>query len=184
MTNAINSTINSSPNNPINNAANNLAPSAADPLAQLRDIHLPAPIGWWPPAPGWWLLGVFILCAGSALIYFLLRRYKQRRYRRLALQNAKQIYAQWKQQRDPLAFIQALNRLLKQTALVAFPHRPIAALSGAAWLGFLDSNLPQPQFDQPATRVLADVYRNHVDTLQPEALLSAVEYWLRRHRQC
>ena len=27
-----------------------------DPLAELRDIHLPPEIGWWPPAYGWWIL--------------------------------------------------------------------------------------------------------------------------------
>jgi len=167
----------------MNNApANNLAAGGTDPLAQLRDIHLPAPIGWWPPAPGWWLLGVSLLLAIALLIYVLRRRYRQRRYRRLALQNAKEIYAQWQQHGDRLAFIQALNRLLKQTALVAFPQQSIAALNGAAWLDFLDSRLSQPQFNRPATQILANVYQSHIDELQPEVLQRAAEIWLRRHR--
>ncbi len=44
--------------------------SANDPLAQLRDIHLPDPISWWPPAPGWWVLAVVVL----ALLFFMTRK--------------------------------------------------------------------------------------------------------------
>jgi hypothetical protein len=165
-----------------NSPASNPAPAGADPLAQLRDIHLPAPIGWWPPAPGWWLLGISLVLVIALLVYFLWRRHRQRHYRRLALQSAKEIYAQWQQSGDKLAFIQALNQLLKQTALVAFPQRPIAALTGAAWLNFLDSRLARPQFNQPATQILANVYQSHIDELQPEVLQRAAEFWLRRHK--
>ncbi|MGD2138441.1 MAG: DUF4381 family protein, partial [Gammaproteobacteria bacterium] len=34
---------------------------ADDPLAALRPLHPPAPVEWWPPAPGWWVLGVLLL---------------------------------------------------------------------------------------------------------------------------
>ena len=28
---------------------------------QLRDIHLPGPAGFWPPAPGWWIAAIIVL---------------------------------------------------------------------------------------------------------------------------
>jgi|GEM_PF-491197 len=46
-------------------------------LEQLRDIHLPQAVHWWPPAPGWWLVAALVL----ALIIWL-SRYLQSRYRR------------------------------------------------------------------------------------------------------
>ena len=51
----------------------------ADPLAQLKDIHLPDPVGFWPLAPGWYGLIIFIILLLSGLLYFL---YKKHRYAR------------------------------------------------------------------------------------------------------
>ena len=36
-------------------------PNAPDPLQDLRDVHMPDPISWWPPAFGWWMI---MGCAG------------------------------------------------------------------------------------------------------------------------
>ncbi|HCI2640386.1 DUF4381 domain-containing protein, partial [Pseudomonas aeruginosa] len=27
-----------------------------NPLDRLEPLIAPPPVGWWPPAPGWWLL--------------------------------------------------------------------------------------------------------------------------------
>jgi hypothetical protein len=160
-----------------------MAPTgAADPLAQLRDIHLPAPVDWWPPAPGWWLLGLLLLALLGAISAWALRRRRRRRYRRVALREVDAAYARWQQHNDARTFLQELNRLLKQAALSAFPPARVAALNGAQWLEFLDSTLPRPQFDRASTRVLADIYRADPAPLQADELRSAARIWLRRHR--
>ncbi len=41
---------------------------AEDPLSQLRDIHLPEPVTFWPPAPGWWFILLLILI-GLVFLY-------------------------------------------------------------------------------------------------------------------
>lgn len=47
-----------------------------DPLAQLKDIHLPTPIGWWPLAPGWYILMGLILFLVIIFAYGVYKRYR------------------------------------------------------------------------------------------------------------
>lgn len=158
------------------------AVQAAGPLAQLRDIHLPAAVGWWPPAPGWWVLGAALLAGLTAAGLWLWRRRQRRRYRRLALREARIIYRRWQLHDDNVGYLRAINRLLKQCALNAYPQRQVAALSGADWLCFLDRGLRRPRFTEPGLRALAEVYRPQPATIAPEQLQPAVEHWIRRHR--
>ena len=154
----------------------------ATDLSQLRDIHLPPPISWWPPAPGWWLLAGLISIALIAAIFWLINYRRKNRYRRLALQQLRALHARWQTQQDDAQLVEAINQLLKQTALIAYPRRRVAALSGADWLLFLDSGLNRPRFSEAALRGLATAYQAAPAAVAPELLLSATEYWIRRHR--
>ena len=53
---------------------NGQAAPQQDPLSQLRDIHTPDPISWWPLAPGWWILAGLVIIGLVFLIRWLIKR--------------------------------------------------------------------------------------------------------------
>ncbi|MFA5700426.1 MAG: DUF4381 domain-containing protein [Desulfuromonas sp.] len=117
-----------------------------DPLAQLRDIHLPDAVSWWPPAPGWWLVaGV----AGLVLVvlgWWLQKRRRsqqllqwQRRGQRLALQELERLRRE--QLTSPETLVGELSVLLRRVAILHYPASNCAALLGQEWLQFLDRTL-------------------------------------------
>lgn len=154
--------------------------TAIDPLAALKDIHLPPPVSAWPPAPGWWILAGLLLLALIAAVWFGLRWWRARAYRRVALRELRELQTQWQQHRDDQKLQIAVNRLLKQVALAAFPRTQVAALHGMNWLQFLDAQLRRPVFAQPALAGFGDTYSAAAAT-EPEALVQAAREWIRRH---
>lgn len=150
-----------------------------DPLAALHPLREPGPIGWWPPAPGWWLLLGLLLLALAALAWWALRRYRANAYRRRALQQLEAIYAEFHQTGDRARCLQDVNALLKSVALHAYPRRRVAAASGAAWLAFLnDTGRGRARFEPAFGEAL---YRPGAATPDPEALRRAAAGWIARH---
>ena len=134
----------------------------------LRDIHLPAPVGWWPPAPGWWLLlaGVLMLAALGALA---LRRYRRRQLHRDAL-------AEYRRLADapltPAQRLRELSVLLRRAAISFYPQADIAGLTGLDWLRFLDATLPADK--RPAFIDSAGEGDSQRDSDRPSAIGAAL----------
>lgn len=140
-------------------------------LSQLAPLREPPAVGWWPMAPGWWLLITLIVVALTALALWLRQRHRQRRYRQLALAALSELKAQQ-------ATSDAINRLLKAAALRAYPEDRVAALHGASWLQFLSSTCKT--LDPEAFAELAETYQRD-PAASSSALFLAAEQWIRAH---
>ncbi|MEP5569656.1 MAG: DUF4381 domain-containing protein [Halioglobus sp.] len=111
----------------------------ADPLAQLNPLREPTAIGWWPLAPGWWLLITLALIVCAFAGWRLLARYKRNAYRRQGITALNEVRAQWQTSEDASLCLTEANALLKAVALRAYPQRDIASLTGENWQSFLNT---------------------------------------------
>jgi len=123
----------------------------------LRDIHIPDPIIWWPPALGWWLLlaSFFILI----LALFLLRRWLLKRHKepkRIARRELKKLQIEYQQHQNPQILVQKISTLLRRVCISYYPRADVAALTGKAWLQFLDKLVENKPFTQGQGRCLID----------------------------
>ena len=147
-------------------------------LLDLKDIHEPEVIGWWPPAIGWWILAVAI----PLLIILLVWLYK-RLTRKTALKTAYKILAQIKQDvtRDNLQKLSELSVLVRRVAISVSPRAKAAGLTGRQWLAFLDSSVKGLPFSEGVGQLLADApYRKTPVTDQElSQLIDLCEDWLK-----
>ncbi len=157
-----------------------MTPPTIDPAQlPLRDIHLPAPIPWWPPAPGWWLLlGLLLL---GLLLYALWRWIQRRRLLiTLAHQEWKSIEARFQASGNHQQLAAELSALLRRVALARFPRAEVAALSGEAWLEFLDQTNPQRPFSQGAGRAITEWAYDPKAQGDDAALLNLCRTWINK----
>ena len=169
--------------------ATNSATAVADPLAELRDIHLPEAVSYWPLAPGWWLLLVSVLLL-AGLIVWTVRRYRRNAYRRAAVRELDKVYQQYMSDvKGSTAsdaghnYLQRVNRLLKQ---VYFTHgvSQVAGLSSDGWISELQRVAPGVSMDCFTGR-LADLYRPEPEVTGQdiERMQQELRRWLQKHKR-
>ena len=121
---------------------------------ELRDIHLPEPISWWPLAPGWWLLVATIVFIIAAI--FLFRRYqKKQALKKQVLAEFEILCAQHEQDKNTLSLLRSLSILLRRACISFYPRSEVASLTGDAWLAFLNTTGNEENFNSEQARLIA-----------------------------
>lgn len=111
-----------------------LSPQTLD----LRDIHLPEPISWWPIAPGWWMLiaSLFLIIA---VIFILRKIYLGKQLKRDITSELENIKQQFQKTQNKSQLAKSLSILLRRASISYYPKTNIAGLTGEHWLAYLDN---------------------------------------------
>ena len=153
-----------------------------DPLAELREIHMPEAIPDWPPAGGWWILGfLFILLVGG-LTTALIQRYRKRAYLRYSLKALAKLELDFSHHSNGLILSDDLALLLKRICLTQHPRHQVAGLSGDAWLQFLDKTGNTNEFTQGCGAVLGHgrFQKGAAANINGQELLTLTRRWIKQ----
>lgn len=151
-----------------------------DPLANLQPLRAPELIGWWPPAPGWWVLMLVLILTLAALTYWLVKRYRKNAYRRHAVKQLQSLAMTFKGDDNVCDHLSQVNALLKSVALVAYSPHEIASQHGESWRKFLNqSAAPGEPFQPSFAEALYQKTPPEIDITQ---IHRAADHWIRHHR--
>jgi hypothetical protein len=118
----------------------------------LRDIHEPGVIGWWPPAPGWWILVAVVV----AVVVLAFLRYQSHFRERAALRALKRALERLAEGAEPAHCLQQISMTLRRFAMSRVERaEAVAGLTGERWLKYLDSCWARAEFVSGAGRSLA-----------------------------
>ncbi|OCX20102.1 hypothetical protein BBI09_06935 [Stutzerimonas xanthomarina] len=161
-----------------------------NPLDELAPLIAPAPVSWWPPAPGWWFLATGLL---GCLLLWRIKPWRRQRQdnavaeaplepqRQIALDELAQLSKPYDGQ-PANQWLQQLNALLKRLCRIRYPDAQSHTLSGRAWLAFLDNRCPAAGLTRWMVLV-EGVYRAEcrLDDKAIQGLEQAVDIWIRKH---
>lgn len=144
-----------------------------DEINGIVEVQPPPDISWMPQTMGWAIVAALLGAPLLYAVYLAVRRYHRNAYRREALEELSNLDAQ----KD----YHLLPRLLRRTALSAYPRDQVAALSGLEWETWLDQKCPGCQFASAYRGQLSKLAYARKRHLDASALCQQVSLWIKKH---
>ena len=165
-----------------------------DPLAELRDIHLPAAVPWWPPAIGWWLLLLLVVLLVVAVVWWKHRRRTLRNnqaiYSRMEIIDAAMLELSVQEEAihagtNTVTIAAELSCILRRTALKISADQSdtqVAGIIGEAWLQWLDQQWHRNAFCKGVGRQMIQLPYLSESEVEIEAISRVCRGWLEAQR--
>ena len=150
-------------------------------LHGIDELVLPEPVSWMPQTLAWYVFAAVCLLMTVIMMYRLVLRWWNNKYRRVALETIKTLECNRALASNPCE----LMRVLKATALVSFPRVEVAQLSGQAWLEFLNEHCSAVDFCGETGRWLLRVNYSQIeeaiDQDRYDKAIKLVKVWIKKH---
>ena len=151
-----------------------------DPLAQLRDLHVPDPVSFWPPAFGWWMVALLMLALMAIGMWAIWYR-KKTAPRRLALVELTKLKAKFDETQDSATLMGNLSQLLRRYAILCFGRQSVAGLTGVSWLKFLDEHGKTQQFSSEiGQQAFVAIPYGAQGSVKADEMLTLAERWIKQ----
>lgn len=143
----------------------------------LRDIHLPDGLPWWPLAPGWWLL-LLVLAMLSVLSWWYWRRHRNP-LRRASLRELARLRDAHSAGADAPQILADVSMLLRRIAISRLGRTQVAGLTGEHWQACLAAMSPGEKFDAAQLDLLTHRRFRQNPDCDVDQLLRVCERWIR-----
>jgi len=146
----------------------------------LRGLHLPETVGWWPLAPGWWLLIAVAVIATGWLIRLWLWRRAHAAARRKALKQLEKSRSAYADHGNPVTLGAEVSELLRRAMLAYSPRAEVAGLTGEPWLAWLDRGLEDQPFTTGVGRTIESLPYQRPESIDDDTDISGLIDVVRR----
>ena len=147
-------------------------------LSNLKDIHMPPEVPFWPPAFGWWILLFLSILIAYILSFWLWHSYKLRRPKIEALRILEDIQNQYNLTNDIILTLVRLSKLMRRVAITFYENEEVASLHGLAWLEFLDKTGKTDDFTKGVGKILGTGIYMKEPSFEIDSLFSIVKKWM------
>ncbi|WP_298622232.1 DUF4381 domain-containing protein [uncultured Legionella sp.] len=150
-----------------------------DPLAQLKDIHLPEPVSWWPLATGWYGLMLLIVLILMFITYRVYKRHINGLAKNKALLLLKTYKEHYDKERNAQITSARISELLRRVALVYYPRTEVAAIHGDEWVDFLNKTSKKLDFKPVKAMLLESPFKTG-ESVDLQPLFTRAEQWIKQ----
>ena len=149
-----------------------------NPLAQLRDVHAPDSISWFPMAMGWWIVLALVLGTMLGLMWLVVRGYKASEYKRDAQKELEKIKQEYVAHKDNIALAFNVSRLLRRVALYRLPRHQVASKVSKDFAEILLQLSTEKQAAKALASALGENLFSETPALEAEQIIRAAKTWI------
>ena len=142
----------------------------------LRDIHLPDGVTWWPPGPGWWMLAL-VLTLLATLLWWYWRRHRNP-LKLASLQELSRLRAAHANGAAETCTVAQVSTLMRRIAISRLGRAQVAGITGDAWRGCLEELSIDCEFNRDQLDLLTYQRFQRNPDCDVDGLLRACEKWV------